>query len=113
MHLQYADQAVGLAARDDRGHVLGGVPGPAVAVGEDHPDAVRAECLDVGEGLGLAGVPGVRVVHAAHHEVVAVGLQEAAVADVQAGGLGGDGGGRGLGGGHSEDQQAEEGGQGG
>ncbi|CAM5734562.1 hypothetical protein SALBM311S_09026 [Streptomyces alboniger] len=49
VHLQDADEPVGLALGDDVGHVGGAVRGPAVAVGEDDADGVGAECLDVGQ----------------------------------------------------------------
>ncbi len=84
VHLQDADQPVGLALLDDGGHVLGAVLAPAVSVRQDDPDAVGTQRLDVRERLRFAGVPGVRVVDPAHDEVVAVALQQPAPADVQA-----------------------------
>jgi hypothetical protein len=58
---------------------------------EHDADGVGAERLDVGQRLGRAVlIPGVGVVHPAHHEGVAVGVQDAAAADGEAGGrLGG------------------------
>ncbi|GHA11134.1 hypothetical protein GCM10010372_08820 [Streptomyces tauricus] len=87
-----------------------------MTVGEDDADGVGAECLDVGERLRLARVPGVGVIDAAHDEIVAVAFQQAAVVDMEAGregagrlsGLLGVRGGRYEG---TENDESEEGGQ--
>jgi hypothetical protein len=84
-----------------------------MAVSEDHANGVGALRLDVGQRPQLVGVPGVGVIDAPHDEVVAVALDQPAVADVQTGGLGaGLLGGLGRAGAQDAEQhQPDEGGQ--
>lgn len=118
VHLQDADEPVGLALADDRRDVRRAVPAPAIAVRQDDADGVGPGRLDVGERLRLSRVPGVGVVDAAHDEVVAVALDQTAVADVETGGprlgprlvppVGGLRGGRAEGAGEGESEEGRQ-----
>src|SRR5690625_3221280 len=84
VHLQHADQSVGLAVGNHLGHLLGAVLLPVVTTAEDHSDGVGAQGLDVGQCLGLVCEPGVGMAGTTHDEVVAGGIDQTTVADVKA-----------------------------
>lgn len=80
VNLQHADNAVVLAQGDDVGDFVRRCARPPLAmgaIGEHYPDNVGACVGDVGNGaIGLAGIPGMGVIDAPHHEGLTVTIQK-------------------------------------